>query len=196
MSSGILDARLGKPPLLSCFSTKCCRIIPNFLRLVLFAVVFWPQIGQAFPWSTDMFRGQFVRPMERTPRNQPAGTLAENALPPMSREAAATRLHNPFAPTQQVLSKGRFLYLTDCAPCHDSKGTGKGPVIVVLDEQPKSLVAGEPTKLTDGAIFATIRHGFKAMPSYGDTMSTGETWQLVSFVRYLQAHFHRPPDRP
>jgi mono/diheme cytochrome c family protein len=133
-----------------------------------------------------MFRGQSVRPLELTPRNQPPGTVAENAIHPMSRDQAATSLHNPLQPNESVIAPGRVLFLTNCAPCHDSNGTGRGPVREVLRKPPADLTSVHVRQRSDGFIFWTIRNGGKQMPPYGDTMSVKEVWEVVTYVRHLQ----------
>jgi mono/diheme cytochrome c family protein len=145
-----------------------------------------------------MYRGQFVRPLERAPRNQPDGTLSEDEGPnyqasearvemePMSREQAAATLHNPLTPNQTTIADGRALFSIDCVPCHGANGAGVGPVRPVLMVRPADLRAGRPTQVTDGYIFSTIRDGGIAMPPYGDTLSVKETWEVVLYVRHLQ----------
>jgi mono/diheme cytochrome c family protein len=132
-----------------------------------------------------MFRGQFVRPLEITPRNEPAGALSEHGVTPMPREQA-DRLHNPIAPNPQILEKGGRLFRTDCAPCHGNDGKGDGSVLPVLAVKPADLTNGKPAKVSDGYIFWTIRNGDITMPPYGDTLSARETWEVVLYVRYLQ----------
>ncbi|HJU12774.1 MAG TPA: c-type cytochrome [Candidatus Binataceae bacterium] len=133
-----------------------------------------------------MFRGQFVRPMEITPRNQPAGTLTENGSRSLPRDQAAVELHNPLTANPRILTKGKQLFMTDCSPCHGRDGKGDGSVLPVLALLPANLTAGMPTKVSDGYIFSTIRNGGMAMPPYGDTLSAHETWELVLYVRHLQ----------
>ncbi|MBV8774750.1 MAG: c-type cytochrome [Deltaproteobacteria bacterium] len=148
-----------------------------------------PAVANGFPWSTDMFRGQFVRPLERTPRNQPVGTLSENELEPMSREQAASTLHNPLTRNQTTIAHGRALFSIDCVPCHGTNGAGIGPARPVLMVRPADLRAGRPAEVSDGYIFSTIRDGGIAMPSYGDTLSVNDTWEVVLYVRYLQHEY-------
>lgn len=133
-----------------------------------------------------MFRGQAVRPLSVTPRNQPAGTLSENALRPMSREEAGRSLHNPLRSSRADVTKGRVLFLTDCSPCHDANGTGRGPVRDVLRKAPVDLTSHAVSQLSDGEIFWTILNGYKEMPPYGDTVSEQEAWEVVIYVRHLQ----------
>jgi mono/diheme cytochrome c family protein len=144
--------------------------------------------ARAFPWSTDMFRGEAVQPLSVAPRVMPGGTLPINGMPPMSLEEMTVNLHNPLKPPlPQDLAHGKELFLTDCAPCHGESGTGDGPVAHLLQHQPKNLVTGVSKNLPDGYIYGYIRNGGIWMPPYGDAMSSTERWQVVAYVRSLEA---------
>src|SRR5262245_49451595 len=72
---------------------------------------------QAFPWSTDMYQGAAVQPLEIAPRVMPSGTLPVNgihynvhygqpegmpttaAILPMKLELMTVREQNPLQPT-------------------------------------------------------------------------------------------------
>ena len=77
--------------------------------------------------------------------------------------------------------------MTNCAPCHGEDGRGSGPVVHLLKTKPKDLVGGISKDLPDGYIYGTIRDGGIAMPSLDDAMSAHERWDVVMFVRSLQA---------
>ncbi|PYO44518.1 MAG: hypothetical protein DMD33_02795 [Gemmatimonadetes bacterium] len=143
--------------------------------------------ADAFPWSTDMFRGAAVQPLSIPPRVMPAGTLPmRGGEPPMSREEAAVVLKNPLLPTPAHLHHAEHLFVTHCAPCHGSAGMGDGPVASHTLVPAANLTLGQPTERSDGYIYATIRNGSIVMPAYGDAMSPEERWQLVLYVRDLQ----------
>ena len=40
---------------------------------------------------------------------------------------------------------------------------------------------------TDGWFYGTIRNGIRLMPRYGAELSSHQSWQIVAFVRTLQA---------
>ena len=135
-----------------------------------------------------MYRGATVRPLTMAPRVMPDGTLpATGGELPMTREYMTVHEHNPLKSTPEDLAKGRDLYAVDCAPCHGDNGKGEGPVAHLLKTKPKDLIGGVSKDLPDGYIYGTIRDGGIAMPSYNDAMSAHERWQVVLFVRSLQA---------
>lgn len=133
-----------------------------------------------------MFRSPAIEPMTRIPRNQPAGTLSVFGVEPLSRQAAAKKLRNPLQLTPAVLTKGRALFQTFCAPCHGDGAKGDGPVRFLLRVPPADLTHGMPVSLSDGYIYSTIRNGNRAMPPYGDAMSSNGTWAVILYVRELQ----------
>lgn len=144
----------------------------------------------SFPWSIDMYRGPAIQPLELAPRDMPPGTLPINGLRKMSLEEMTIKLHNPLKPTPANLAHGKMLFDTDCAPCHALSGDGNGPVAHLLRAhgfEPKNLVTGVAKNLPDGYIYGYIRNGGIHMPSYDDAMSSNGRWDVVMYVRQLEA---------
>ncbi len=138
-----------------------------------------------------MFRGQAVQPLSVAPRVMPVDTMPVNrGEPPMSLEEMTVKMKNPLKPTPANLDHGKFLFLTDCAPCHGESGDGNGPVAHLLKDHPKDLISGTSKVLPDGYIYGVIRDGIMLMPSYDDAMSPNERWDVVMYVRSLQ---NQPP---
>jgi mono/diheme cytochrome c family protein len=144
-----------------------------------------------FPWSIDMFRGPAIQPLEVSPRVMPEGTLpTDTGSPPQDLEQATIKAHNPLKPTAQNIAHGKELYDNDCMPCHGAGGHGDGPVAHLLHAHgfdPKNLVTGVTKNLPDGYLYGYIRDGGIHMPSYGDAMNSNERWDVVMYVRQLQA---------
>jgi mono/diheme cytochrome c family protein len=166
-----------------------------------------PSIASAFPWSTDMFQGPAVQPLEIAPRVMPDGTLPMDgihynihygqpkgmpdaqALPAMKLELMTVRLHNPLQSSTENLAHGRALFETVCAPCHGATGRGNGSVVHLLQHKPANLLTGVSSNLPDGYMFGYIRNGGIWMPSYDDAMSQTERWQIVLYVRELEKEY-------
>ena len=160
---------------------------------VLAVALFAPAAAGAFPWSTDMYRGQSVQAFELPPRVMPGGTLAvTGAPPPLPREEAARVLRNPLAPTPEHLARGRELFLITCATCHGPDARGDGPTAHRTILPPADLTAGTPAQRTDGYLYATIRGGSIVMPAYGDATSDVERWEIVLYLRALQRQGRMP----
>jgi mono/diheme cytochrome c family protein len=192
--------------------------------LALGSVALVPVPAHAFPWSTDMFRGASVQPLEVAPRVMPDGTLPvdglhynihygqpegvpdEEAIPPMKLELMTVKLQNPLQPTPDVLAHGKELFVTDCSPCHGLKGRGDGTVVHLLQHKPANLMTGVSKNLPDGYIYGYIRNGGIWMPSYDDAMSSKERWEVVVYLRSLEKKYGEteasngsssaPPDSP
>lgn len=184
--------------------SKCIRAVRVLSRMVRFRYgkVALMGVGMAaflfmgtkaawsFPWSIDMYRGPAIQPLELAPRDMPAGTLPVNGMRKMSLEAMTIYLQNPLKPTPKNLAHGKMLFDTDCAPCHALNGDGNGPVAHLIRAHgfaPKDLVGGVAKNLPDGYIYGYIRDGGIHMPSYGDAMSPNERWEVVMYIRQLEA---------
>ncbi len=160
-----------------------------------------------FPWSTDMYQGAAVQPLEIAPRVMPNGTLpvpgihynihygqpqgmpTTAAILPMKLELMTVRERNPLQPTPENLAHGRVLFETVCAPCHGRIGKGDGSVVHLLAHKPANLLTGVSTNLPDGYVFGYIRNGGIWMPSYDDAMSATERWQIVLYMRDLEKKY-------
>jgi mono/diheme cytochrome c family protein len=142
---------------------------------------------QAFPWSTDMFAGAAVQPLAMAPRVMPSGTLPINGIPNMDLEQMTIGMKNPLKDTPANLAHGKELFMNTCFPCHGENGEGNGPVAHLLQHKPSNLVTGVSKNLPDGYIYGYIRNGGIWMPSYDDAMSSNERWDVIMYVRSLQA---------
>jgi len=145
----------------------------------------------SFPWSIDMFRGPSIQPLEVAPRVMPEGTLpTDTGSPPQDLEQATVKAHNPLKPTAANIAHGKELFTNTCAPCHGASGHGDGPVAHLLHAHgfdPKNLVTGVAKNLPDGYIYGYIRDGGIHMPAYADAMNSDERWDVVMYVRQLEA---------
>lgn len=184
--------------------SKCIRAVRAFSRMARFRyaravataamaamfVVVGANAAWSFPWSLDMYRGPAIQPLEVAPRDMPAGTLPIHGMRKMTLEEMTIELHNPLKPTPANLAHGKMLFDTDCAPCHALSGDGDGPVAHLLKAHgviPKNLVTGVAKNLPDGYIYGYIRNGGIHMPAYDDAMSSDGRWDVVMYVRKLEA---------
>ncbi len=177
------------------------------IGVVIVAIAGGASRTHAFPWSTDMYQGAAVQPLEVAPRVMPDGTLpvagihynvhygqpqgipTTAAILPMKLELMTVREQNPLQPTSENLAHGKVLFETVCAPCHGGHGKGDGSVVHLLAHKPANLLTGVSTNLPDGYVFGYIRNGGIWMPSYDDAMSTTERWQIVLYMRDLEKKY-------
>jgi mono/diheme cytochrome c family protein len=187
-------------------STVCTRVAVAAIAIAI-VVGGGESKTYAFPWSTDMFQGAAVQPLEIAPRVMPDGTLPVNgihynvhygqpagmptaaAILPMKLELMTVREQNPLQPTSENLAHGKVLFETVCAACHGQFGKGDGSVVHLLAHKPANLLTGVSTNLPDGYVFGYIRNGGIWMPSYDDAMSATERWQIVLYMRDLEKKY-------
>ncbi len=140
-----------------------------------------------WPWSTDMFEQPSIKPYELPLPYPPYsistdGTLVDRG--PRQKFEAITQ--NPVSPTNASLVKGENLFKTYCAPCHGPEGKGDGPVIK-KGFYPVDLTSPGTQARTDGYIYAYIQYGgIVMMPSYRESISSNQAWNVVNYVRKLQ----------
>ncbi len=105
--------------------------------------------------------------------------------------ATAEIIKNPFPITDKGLAKGKELYDIFCATCHGEKGDGLG--YLVRDDggkypaAPANLVSDDFIAASNGRIYHSIMHGLNVMGSYADKLSYEERWQVIHYIRALQA---------
>jgi len=119
--------------------------------------------------------------------------LAENATAPTevwTAPARASRKPNPVAADQKSISQGKDLFTAACFPCHGAAGKGDGPVAGTLERngtpvRPGNLSDPKLWEQTDGALFWKISEGRSPMPSFQESLSEEQRWQIVNYVRTL-----------
>jgi mono/diheme cytochrome c family protein len=88
--------------------------------------------------------------------------------------------------------------------CHGTAGLGDGPISATNGEATPGPFPGIPSLvdaarrgLTDGWIYAVIVNaqdvGKGLMPRYGDKVRGADRWDLVNYVRQLQANAGATP---
>ncbi|MEM1326084.1 MAG: cytochrome c [Bacteroidota bacterium] len=104
-------------------------------------------------------------------------------------------MENPFPITERGLARGKELYNLFCAVCHGSQAqNGDGiyasgayplaPANMVLDS---SVAFSSP-----GRYYHAIMYGKNAMGAYKGKMSYEERWQVIHYIRQLQAkHYEK-----
>lgn len=98
---------------------------------------------------------------------------------------------NPVPASEASLARGEVMFNRACSPCHGTGGAGDGPV-AAKGVPARSLLAPEALALTDGYIYNMIRFGRGGMPSYGHQIANFDRWNIVNYVRQLQAQAPQP----
>jgi mono/diheme cytochrome c family protein len=97
-------------------------------------------------------------------------------------------------PTPELIQKGKELYTTNCASCHNETGAGGGPASVGLNPAPRNFTSpdGWVNGRTLSAIYTTLEEGIagSAMISY-NFLTPQERIELAHYIR--QTFMKEPP---
>ena len=108
--------------------------------------------------------------------------------------ATAELIANPFPITDAGLAQGKELYAVFCGICHGDKGNGIGYLVneeanknVKYPAQPANFLSDEFVAASNGRYYHAVIHGKNVMGGYADKMSYEERWQVIHYIRSLQA---------
>jgi hypothetical protein len=98
---------------------------------------------------------------------------------------------NPFPISKAGLTRAKPLYDVYCGICHGEKGDGQGWLVTMPDSkypaQPKNLIADDMISAGNGRYYYAIVYGKNVMGGYTDKLSFEERWQVIHYIRGLQA---------
>ncbi len=100
---------------------------------------------------------------------------------------------NPYPITEDGLAKGKELYEIYCGICHGNKGDGNGWLVdeansnVKYPAQPTSYLTDDLINAENGRYYHAIQYGKGVMGGYTDKLSYEERWQVIHYIRSLQA---------
>ena len=100
---------------------------------------------------------------------------------------------NPFPITEAGLAVGKNLYNINCGICHGEKGDGNGWLVdeknlnAKYPAQPAIFTTDEFVNATEGRYYHSIMYGKNVMGGYADKLSYEERWQVIHYIRSLQA---------
>jgi mono/diheme cytochrome c family protein len=146
----------------------------------------------AFPWSHDLDNQISIKPQE-SPVAPP-----EFSVPTTGREfpkdrALEAAFKNPVPADAASLVHGDSLFHTYCTPCHGQRGEGAGPVVRKGFMPPPPLTGSMTRARSDGYIYSYLRRGgLVAMPPYDFALRPHDAWDVVNYVRRLQAENPTP----
>ncbi|WP_367389295.1 cytochrome c [Lewinella sp. LCG006] len=109
-------------------------------------------------------------------------------------QAMAEIIENPFPITADGLARGKELYNVFCGICHGEKANGLG-YLYDADQNPNAkylaapanLINEEFTAASNGRFYHAIMYGKNVMGAYKDKISYEERWQVIHYIRSLQA---------
>lgn len=100
-------------------------------------------------------------------------------------------ISNPYPITSAGIEKGKLLYNIQCAICHGEKGDGAG--YLLRDDggkypvQPANFMLDTFINSSNGRYYHAIMYGRNLMGGYADKLSYEERWNVIQYIRSLQA---------
>lgn len=98
---------------------------------------------------------------------------------------------NPFPITKAGLDHAKPLYEIYCGVCHGTKGDGQGVLVTVPDAKypaaPKNFLGDDMIGSGNGRYYFAMMYGKNVMGGYSDKLSFEERWQVLHYIRSLQA---------
>lgn len=185
------------------------RVVLN--GFLLLAVIV--SVGASWIFSSDRTRPnfEFLPQMAHSPRynafapnpnfadgttlqRPEPGTIARGSMPlhyaatPQDALRAGEELTSPLdSGNMRARERGAFVFSNFCAVCHAAGGTGNGPVAQRGYPPPPSLLADHALKMKDGQLFHVLTYGQNNMPSYASQLSPEDRWNVILYVRTMQA---------
>ena len=98
---------------------------------------------------------------------------------------------NPLPLTAKALESGKSNYLIYCSICHGEKGDGGG--YLVRDDggkypaQPANFLKDDFIAASEGRFYHAVMYGKNVMGSYANKLSFTERWEVLHYIRALQA---------
>jgi putative copper export protein/mono/diheme cytochrome c family protein len=168
------------------FSLTTINEDPDFRREVI-------EAAAALLGAAALLLAALIRRRWRLPATGVAGLVAWFAVPHLSLllvPAYPTSFyHSPTGFSAASIVQGATLYPAHCAVCHGAQGRGDGKLARALPVPPADLTAGHLWMHEDGELFWWLTDGIdaprggKAMPGFGQTLTEGERWALIDYIR-------------
>lgn len=97
-------------------------------------------------------------------------------------------------PTNELIQKGKELYTTNCASCHNETGAGGGPAAVGMNPAPRNFTSPDGWKngRTLSAIYTTLEEGIEGGSMISYNFLTPQ--DRISLAHYIRKEFI--PDPP
>lgn len=109
-----------------------------------------------------------------------------------------SEFENTVDPSAESLARGELLFNRYCAVCHGADGLGANALI--LEKWPALVVynlAGDVVQgYSDTYLYGMMRVGRGLMPQYGHQITHFDRWNIVNYVRQLQAEYNAQNAQP
>lgn len=161
-----------------------------FKLVAIGSLLMSPFMAQALPFNNDMVETPALKTGSIV-RGKPAETIPIGAHEyRVGSKEEALALTNPKKGGASEVANGKRLFEVNCTPCHgqqDEKGVtvslASQRMLMPGPDLGSDLYAPRP----DGLFYGTIHFGGMAvMPRVGYKLSPEETWDIVSYIRWMQ----------
>lgn len=139
--------------------------------------------------ALDVVRGKNAPNAIAAPVNGQAPFYYENTEEERLR-CEQEMVNNPFPITKAGLDGAKPVYDIYCGVCHGVKADGQGTMLAATDKypsQPKNLIGDDIIAAGNGRLYFAMMHGKNVMGGYADKLSFEERWQVIHYIRSLQA---------
>lgn len=145
----------------------------------------------------DLIRGKNQLNAQATTVNGHVGFYYEDNEDERLRAIAEIKA-NPFPITVKGLETGKELYNINCGICHGEAGDGAGYLIRdpnpatgdpggKYPAAPANFLLDDLINSSNGRYYFSIIYGKNVMGGYADKLSFEERWQVIHYIRSLQA---------
>jgi plastocyanin len=112
-------------------------------------------------------------------------TFVARRLVRLSIPAGQAAARSPFEADPEAWRAAADVFRGSCAGCHAADGRGGSAVGPHMYPPVPDLADPAIQGLSDGELFAVIRHGVRwtGMPAFRSALGAEDTWRLVAFVR-------------
>lgn len=151
-----------------------------------------PQFGNgasARPWVA----GTVARPNDDVPGLPYAWRDGDDpALPVAQRRGPASGTRDttraiPVPITRELVGRGEVAFNVGCAACHGRLGNGQGMIVQRGMPVPPSFHVRRLIDAPDSHFYDVITNGYGAMFGHAQRTTMEERWEIVAYVRALQA---------
>lgn len=100
---------------------------------------------------------------------------------------ASAFARNPYPQSTESITRGKQIFASHCAACHGTSGRGDGPVAASLSDRMDDLSSLPPGPIfPDGVVVFRIANGKGLMPAWRGTLTEGEMWDVLNYIRALR----------
>ncbi len=88
--------------------------------------------------------------------------------------------------TEETVKQGTQIYQINCKSCHGDPGKNN---VTKLNPLPPDPVSAKMQQNTDGELYYKLQEGRGPMPSFRNSLTSAELWQLIAYMRSLNKDY-------